>query len=72
MSLFVIGVVFGWMVFWGVRVRRVVDKGFVLFDYCDWYVLFDSIKVIGCEKVICIYGYIDIFLRYLWEIGYDV
>ncbi len=61
----------GWMTFRGARRRRAIDKGFVLSDHCDWQSLLFSIKATGCEKVICTHGYIDIFSRYLNEIGYD-
>jgi len=71
MTPFVTGVASGWMAFRGARARRAVDRGFVLSDHCDWYGLLDSIKAMGCDKVISTHGYSDIFSRYLREQGYD-
>jgi len=61
----------GWMAFRGARRRRVIDKGFVLSDHCDWSGLLSTIKNTGAEKIICTHGYTDIFSKYLKELGYD-
>lgn len=57
--------VFGWMWLCGVRWWCVVDRGFVLSDYVDWDGLNFVIKVIGVECVFVIYGYMEVFSKWL-------
>ncbi len=61
----------GWMNLRGARRRRAVDKGFVLSDHADWNGLLSAIKTTGADKIIVTHGYVNVFSKYLIEIGYD-
>ena len=61
----------GWMMLRGTRRRRNVDRGFVLSDHADWDGLLSAIKATGAENIHVTHGYVDIFSKYLNEIGYN-
>jgi putative mRNA 3-end processing factor len=61
----------GWMNLRGARRRRSVDRGFVLSDHADWIGLLNSIQATGAEKILVTHGYVNVFSRYLQELGYD-
>ena len=51
------------------RMRRAVDRSFVLSDHADWDGLLSAINSTECENVITTHGYTDIFAKYLNEQG---
>jgi putative mRNA 3-end processing factor len=57
----------GWMQIRGMRRRRVVDRGFVLSDHCDWRGLTDTIMASEAENVWVTHGYSAEVVRYLRE-----
>lgn len=61
----------GWMNLRGARRRRSVDRGFVLSDHADWTGLLGAIEATGAEKVLLTHGYVNVFTKYLQELGYD-
>jgi putative mRNA 3-end processing factor len=61
----------GWMQIRGHRRRRAIDRGFVLSDHADWPGLFTAIRETGAEQVWVTHGYVDPFVRWLREKGFD-
>jgi putative mRNA 3-end processing factor len=57
----------GWMQIRGMRRRRVVDRGFVLSDHCDWSGLIETIMASEAENVWVTHGYSAEVVRYLRE-----
>lgn len=61
----------GWMIVRGARRRRAVDRGFVLSDHADWEELKTAVKASNAETVFVTHGYIEEFVRWLNENGYN-
>lgn len=61
----------GWMNIRSTRRWGGTDHGFVLSDHADWTGLLGAIKSSQAEKILVTHGYVDVFSRYLKEIGYD-
>lgn len=61
----------GWMHIRGHRRRRVVDRGFVISDHCDWQGLNQTIVDTGAETVWVTHGYATELVRWLQEQGLD-
>lgn len=61
----------GWMIVRGARRRKAVDRGFVLSDHADWDELQTAVKASEAETVFVTHGYIEEFVRWLNENGYN-
>ncbi|WP_235298452.1 ligase-associated DNA damage response exonuclease [Portibacter marinus] len=61
----------GWMNLRGARRRRAVDRGFVLSDHADWNGLLSAISATEASKILVTHGYVNVFSKYLQELGYD-
>lgn len=61
----------GWMIVRGRRRRKAVDRGFVMSDHADWEELQRAVKASNAETVFVTHGYIDEFVRWLNENGYN-
>lgn len=61
----------GWMNLKKTRSWGGAEQGFVLSDHADWQGLLGAIKSSGAEKILVTHGYVQVFSRYLKEIGYD-
>jgi putative mRNA 3-end processing factor len=60
----------GWMLLRRHRLRRGVDRGFVLSDHADWNGLMATIAASGAENIGLIHGYETEMARWLTEQGY--
>lgn len=60
----------GWMLLRCHRLRRGVDRGFVLSDHADWDGLLATIAASGAERIGVIHGYETEMARWLTEQGY--
>jgi putative mRNA 3-end processing factor len=60
----------GWMLLRRHRLRRAVDRGFVLSDHADWDGLLATIAASGAESIGVIHGYETEMARWLTEQGY--
>jgi len=61
----------GWMQTRGARVRRAVDRGFVLSDHADWRGIHEAVRASGAERVGVTHGYVDVMVGWLREQGTD-
>lgn len=61
----------GWMIVRGARRRKAVDRGFVVSDHADWEELKTAVKESEAETVFVTHGYIEEFVRWLNENGYN-
>lgn len=61
----------GWMIVRGARRRKAVDRGFVVSDHADWDELQTAVKESKAETVFVTHGYIEEFVRWLNENGYN-
>ncbi len=66
-----IGYVSGWMALRRLRVRRSIDRGFVLSDHADWDGLNSAVRTAGAETVIVTHGYTSSFARWLRDQGHN-
>jgi putative mRNA 3-end processing factor len=55
----------------GTRLRRALDRGFVLSDPADWPGLMYAIEATGATRVIVTPAHVDIIVRWLLEGGLD-
>ena len=53
----------------GEKLRRAVDRGFVLSDHADWPGLMGAIAATGASRVIVTHGSVPVMVRYLTEQG---
>lgn len=60
----------GWMLLRHHRLRRGVDRGFVLSDHADWNGLMATIAASGAERIGLVHGYETEMARWLTEQGY--
>lgn len=60
----------GWMLLRRHRLRRAVDRGFVLSDHADWNGLLATIAASGAQSVGITHGYETEMARWLTERGF--
>jgi putative mRNA 3-end processing factor len=60
----------GWMRIRGNRLRKSIDRGFVLSDHSDWDGLVQTVAASGAEKIGLTHGYAPEMARWLEEEGY--
>jgi len=61
----------GWMAIRGIRLRRGIERGFVLSDHADFRGLTEAVRATGASRVLLTHGYTAAFGRWLQSLGIE-